>query len=124
MKLNTLFIITGILGLFFGLLTVLMPGDFSEFYGGTLTDAGKFDTQLQGAAYLGVAFLLFFALKAKEAAARKAIVIGSLVHFVIGLVISLKWQLVGTVNVWGWSTVAIFALLALGYLYFLVKGFE
>ncbi|MGD8540188.1 MAG: hypothetical protein PVI66_15860 [Candidatus Aminicenantes bacterium] len=124
MKLNTLFIITAILGLFFGLLTVLIPTGFSEFYGGTLTDAGKFDTQLLGAAYLGFAFLLFFALKAKEAAARKAIVIGSLVHFVIGFIISLKWQLAGTVNVWGWSTVAIFALLCLGYLYFLMKGAE
>lgn len=124
MKLNTLFIITGILGLFFGLLTVLVPGGFSEFYGGALTNAGKFDTQLQGAAYLGFAFLLFFALKAKEAAARKAIVIGSLVHFVIGIIISLKWQLAGAVNAWGWSTVAIFALLALGYLYFLLKGVE
>ena len=124
MKLNTLFIITGVLGLCFGVLTVLMPGGFSEFYGGSLTDSGKFDTQLQGAAYLGFAFLLFFALKAKEAAARKAIVIGSLVHFVIGLIISLKWQLAGIVNVWGWSTVTIFALLSLGYLYFLVKGVE
>jgi hypothetical protein len=124
MKLNTLFIITGILGLFFGLLTLLVPGGFSEFYGGSLTDAGKFDTQLQGAAYLGFAFLLFFVVKAKEAAARKAVVIGSIVHFVIGLIVSLKWQLAGTVNVWGWSTIIIFALLLLGYLYFFMKGVE
>lgn len=124
MKLNTLFIITGILGLFFGLLTLLVPGGFSEFYGGALTDAGKFDTQLQGAAYLGFAFLLFFVVKAKEAAARKAVVIGSIVHFALGLIVSLKWQLAGTVNVWGWSTIIIFALLLLGYLYFFMKGVE
>ncbi len=124
MKLNTLFIITGILGLFFGLLLVLIPGPFYAFYGQELTDSGKNAAQLQGAAYLGYALLLFFVLKAKEIKARKAIVIGLLVHFIIGFVVSLKWQLAGVVNAWGWSTVALFGLLSLGYLYSLIKGAE
>jgi hypothetical protein len=124
MKLNTLFFVTGILGLFFGLLTLLIPGGFSNFYGGELTDAGKFDTQLLGAAYIGVALLLFLATKAKEAKARMAIVTGMLAHFIIGFIVSLRWQILGTVNVWGWSTIAIFGLLSLGYLYFLIRGVE
>ena len=121
MKLNTLFIITGILALFFGLLTLLIPGGFYAFYGGELTDFGKNAAQLQGAAYLGYAMLLFFAARAKDLKARQAIVIGLLVHFIIGFIVSLKWQLAGVGNAWGWSTVAIFALLTLGYAYFLVK---
>jgi len=121
MKLNVLFIITGILGLFFGIVQVIIPGQFSDFYGGELTDAGKFNGQLIGAAYIGLALLLFIATKSSEAKARQAIVIGSLVHFTIGLVISLRWQLLGVVNVWGWTTVGLFGLLSLGYLYFLVS---
>jgi hypothetical protein len=124
MKVNTLFIITGILGLFFGLLLVLVPGPFYAFYGGELTEFGKNAAQLQGAAYLGYSLLLFFVLKAKEIKARKAIVIGVLVHFIIGFVVSLKWQLAGVGNAWGWSTVALFGLLSLGYLYSLIKGVE
>lgn len=124
MKLNTLFIITGILGLFFGLFLVLVPGPFYAFYGGELTDFGKNAAQLQGAAYLGYSLLFFFVLKATEIKARKAIVIGVLVHFIIGFVVSLKWQLAGVGNAWGWSTVAIFGLLSLGYLYSLIKGAE
>lgn len=120
MKLNVLFIITAILGLFFGILMLLIPGAFSEFYGGELTNAGKYNGQLVAAAYLGYATLLFIATKSKEAKARQAIIIGSFVHFIIGLIISLRWQILGEVNVWGWTTVGLFALLTLGYAYFLV----
>jgi len=124
MRHSTLFLITGILGLFFGLCTVLMPGAFYEFYGGILTDNGKYAAQLQGAAYLGFALLFFFAAKAGESKARTAIVVGAFIHFLIGLVVSLKWQIAGVVNAWGWTTVAIFALLSIGYLYLLLKGGE
>jgi MFS family permease len=120
MKLNVLFIITAILGLFYGLLMLLIPGAFSDFYGGELTNAGKYNGQLVAAAYLGFATLLFIATKAKEAKARQAIVMGSLVSFIVGLIISLRWQIIGEVNVWGWTTVGIFALLTLGYAYFLL----
>ena len=120
MKLNVLFIINGILGLFFGVLMLLIPGAFSEFYGGELTNAGKYNGQLIAAAYLGYATLLFIATKAKEAKARQAIIIGSLVHFIIGLIISLRWQILGEVNVWGWTTVGLFGLLILAYGYFLL----
>ena len=81
MKLNALFIITGICALFFGLLTVLIPGPFYAFYGGELTDHGKNASQLQGAAYLGFAMLYFFAIKAKDLIARRAIIIGTIIHF-------------------------------------------
>lgn len=120
MKLNVLFIITAILGFFFGILMLLIPGQFSEFYGGELTNAGKFNGQLIAAAYLGISTLLLIATKAKEAKARQAIIIGSLVHFIVGLIISLRWQILGEVNVWGWTTVGLFALLTLGYAYFAV----
>ena len=124
MKMNTFFIIVGVVGFVFGLLTLIIPGPFYEFYGNALTDAGKFAAQLQGAAYIGFALLLFFAAKAADPKARFAITIGLFAHFILGLVVSLKWQLAGIVNAWGWSTVAIFGLLSLGSLYFLIKGAE
>lgn len=103
---------------------MLIPGTFYAFYGGELSDFGKKAAQLQGAAYLGFAMLLFFARKAADAKGRKAIVIGLLVHFIIGFIVSLRGQLAGIGNAWGWSTVVIFGLLSLGYLYFLVKEAE
>ena len=84
----------------------------------------KLNTQLQGAAYLGFAILPFMVTKSKDAAFRKAIVLGLLVMFVVGLVVSLKAQLAGSINVWGWSTVAIHGILSLCLLFFLMKGVE
>jgi len=101
-----------------------MPGGAEEFYGGDVTEAGKVDLQLLGASFLGFAVLLFLATKSKEAAARKAIVLGLLVSFVIALVISLKAQLAGVFNVWGWSKVAIFSIISLCLLFFVIKGVE
>jgi hypothetical protein len=124
MKLNTFFIIVGVVGFVFGLLALIIPGPFYEFYGNTLTDAGKFAAQLQGSAYIGVALLLFFAVKASDPKARFAITLGMFAHFILGLVVALKWQIGGIVNAWGWSTVAFFGLLSLGSLYFLIKGAE
>lgn len=121
MKLNTMFIITGILGLFFGVLLVLIPGSFYAFYGGELTDTGKNAAQLQGAAYLGYALLLLMASKVKELKARQTIVLGMLVHAIIGFVVSLRWQLIGEGNAWGWSTIAIFAFFVVGFAYFTMK---
>ena len=124
MKLNTLFIIIGILGLIFGAAFVLMPDGVEEFYGADVTEAGKVDLQLLGASFLGFAVLLFLATKSKEAAARKAIALGLLVSFVIGLVVSLKAQFAGVFNVWGWSKIAIFGIASLFLLFFLIKGVE
>ena len=124
MKLNTLFIIIVILGLFFGIVFMLMPGGAEEFYGADYTEAGKVDLQLLGASFLGFAVLLFLATKSKDAVARKAIVLGLFVSFVIALVISLKAQLAGVFNVWGWSKVAIFGIVSIFLLIFLIKGVE
>jgi hypothetical protein len=121
MKLNAMFVITGILGLFFGVLILAIPGPFYAFYGGELANTGKNAAQLQGAAYLGYALLLLMATKVKELKARKAIVLGMLIHGILGFIVSLRWQLVGEGNEWGWTTVAIFAFFALGYAYFAMK---
>ena len=121
MKFKTVSIITGICGLFFGLLTLLVPGEFYAFYGGVLGDSGMNVAQLQGAAYLGFAMLLFFAAKVKDLAAQRAIAIGLSTHFVIGFIVTLKNQLAGNTNAWGWSTVAIFFVLAVAYFVVLMK---
>jgi len=122
MKLKPLFVFTGVLGIFYGLVTLLIPGDFYAFYGSELTEAGRSAAQYQGAAYIGYAVLLFMALKVSEAKARKAIVYGLAFHFVIAFIVALKGMLAGNTNVWGWTTVAVCGLLSLGYMYFMLRG--
>lgn len=60
----------------------------------------------------------WFARDAGESKARQAIVIALFVGDVLGFIVALLGQLSGVVNALGWSTVALYLLLALGYGYF------
>ena len=77
--------------------------------------------QLFGAALLGYALLTWTARNAAPSDARGAIVLALFVSDAIAFVIALIAQLRNVVNQVGWSTVAIYLLLALGFGYFQFK---
>jgi len=118
MKLNTLFTINTIVAGVFGLAFVLVPETAISFYGATLSPAGVLVARLFGAALFGYAVLSWFARNAGESEARNAIVLAIFVGDAIGFIVALLGQLSGVVNAFGWSTVVIYLLLALGFGYF------
>ena len=118
MKLNTLFIITAIISLFFGLMCLLIPVKFFSSYGVTVTAAHAFSAQLLGAANLGIVALVWLGRKSKD---TKPIVISLFVFHAIGFVVSLMAMLNKVMNGTGWSAVGIMLLMTLGYAYFLFK---
>jgi|SaaInl4_150m_RNA_FD_contig_61_350952_length_486_multi_3_in_0_out_0_1 hypothetical protein len=118
MKLNTLFIITAISCLFFGLMCLFIPVRFFSSYGVTVTAAHAFSAQLLGAANLAIAVLVWLGRKSKD---TKPIVISMFVFHVIGFVVSLLTMLNKVMGSSGWSAVVIFLVLTLGYAYFLFK---
>jgi Kef-type K+ transport system membrane component KefB len=71
-----------------------------------------------GAAFIGFAVLTWSARNANDSDARRAIVLALVVSDVIGFIAALIAQLADVVNSLGWSTVAIYLLLALGFGYF------
>ncbi len=118
MKLSTLLTINTIVAGVFGLAFVLVPDTAMSLYGATLSPAGVLVARLFGAALLGYAVLSWFARNASESEARSAIVLAMFVGDALGFVVALLGQLSGVVNAVGWSTVAIYLLLALGFGYF------
>ena len=118
MKLSTLFIINTVVAGVFGLAFVLMPDTAMSFYGATLSPAGVLVARLFGAALLGYAVLSWFTRNAEDSEARKASLLGMFVGDAVGFIVALLGQLAGVVNAFGWSTVAIYLLLALGFGYF------
>jgi hypothetical protein len=118
MRLNTLFVISAALGAVFGVLFVVVPGPLASVYGITLDKAGLLIAQLFGAALIGFAVLDWLARGVTDPDARQAIVLGNLAADVIGFVVILLGQLAGIANAVGWTTVAIYLLLALGWAYF------
>ncbi len=73
---------------------------------------------LYGASLCGNFLLTWFARNAADSDARQAIILDLLVHDAIGLVATLIFQLSGGMNILGWSIVAIYLFLTLGYGYF------
>jgi len=111
-------VINAIVAFLFGLSFVFVAGTLLSFYGITLSPGGLVVARLFGAALLGYAVLTWFARKAEESEARRAIVLALFIGDAVGFIMALLGQLSGAVNALGWSTVAIYLLLALGFGYF------
>ncbi|MBW8012258.1 MAG: hypothetical protein FVQ83_13645 [Chloroflexi bacterium] len=119
MKLNTLFTINAIVALLFGLGFVLMPDQVLDLYDVTLDDAGTYVANIFGAALLGFATMTWLARNSSASEARNGLMWGLFIEHTVGFVFSLMAQTNEIMNAMGWSIVAIYGLLALGYAYFL-----
>ena len=80
-----------------------------------LTPGGLLTANLLGAAFIGFGVVSFQARDAADSVARRAIALGFVVGNVIGAVMTILGINSGATNTLGWSTVAIYALLAAGF---------
>ena len=119
MNLKTWMLISTVVAAIFGVLFVVVPGQVTATYGVTADAAMRYMGQLFGVCLVGIAVLCWFAKDAPESEARTAILRALFVTDGLGFVVALAAQLGGVVNALGWSTVAIFLVLGLGWAYFL-----
>ncbi|HTD98029.1 MAG TPA: hypothetical protein VK668_02035 [Mucilaginibacter sp.] len=123
MKLSTFAIIITILAFGFGLAFVFIPVKLMAFYGITLDASG-----IGLARYFGVSNLfigmIFWSYSSVSPSAKSwpKLLLYSLIYDILQLIVTLKAQLNNEANSNGWSTVAIFALLAIGSGYFLAQS--
>ena len=96
---------------------VVASGPLLAIYGITLDKAGTLVAQLFGAALISLATVNWLARNVTDAGARQAVVLGNLAGDIVGFVVILLGQLAGISNALGWSNVAIYLLLALGFAY-------
>ena len=118
MKLSTMFVIYAAISAIFGLAFVFVPETSLALYGIMLGPGGILIARLFGAALLEFALLSWLARNAGDSEARKAIILAVVIGEAVGFIVALLGQLSGEVNALGWSTVAIYLLLALGFGYF------
>jgi hypothetical protein len=117
MKLNVLLVIAAVIAGVFGVGFVVASGPLLSVYGVTLDKAGTLVAQLFGASLVGIAVLNWLARNVTDPDARRAVIFANLVQDVVGFVVILIGQLAGIPNAFGWSNVAIYLLLALGFGY-------
>lgn len=118
MRLRTLFTLNLFIAIFFGLSCSLFPGWALGLYGLAPSPAAIWTTRLVGGSILGFATLMWYGRRAESVDARRAIALALVVQDTIGLLASVEIQLGGAINALGWSNIALYGMLALGYAYF------
>ena len=123
MKLSTFAIIISILAIGFGLAFVFIPVRLMAFYNISLGGGGVLMARYFGAANLFIG-MIFWSYSSVSPSAKSwpKLLLYSLVYDVVQLGITAKAQLNSLSNPMGWTTVALFALLAIGSGYFLMQS--
>ena len=119
MKLLHLFTINVFFAIFFGGSCSLFPHWVFNLYGLTPDIAAIWTARLLGGSILGFTTLMWFGQKSTSIDTRKAIAIALFIQDVIGCIASVEFQLTGDVNIFGWFSLALYGLLAIGYAFFL-----
>ncbi len=118
MKLSTLMVINAVVALAYALGMLLMPATLLSLYGMTSGSSEQLMAQFFGVGLVAIGLLTWFARNVTDAGTRRAIILALLVSHAIGVIVSVPGTLSGVMNAVGWSAVALYLLLGLGYAYF------
>jgi len=118
MKLRHLFTINIFFAILIGGACALFPRLVFSLYGLVVDEAGIWVTRLVGGSILGFATLMWYGIRVASIEARRAIALGLFIQDAIGLIASIEMQLTGKVNWFGWPSLALYGVLALGYAWF------
>ncbi len=121
LKLSHMMTLKAIVCLVFGAPFVLLPQALLELYGVRLGDGGAFVARLYGASLFGSLAISWSARTARGSEALRAIVLGFFIYDAIGFLVALAAQFSGLMNGVGWTAVAVYLLLTLGFGYFQFK---
>jgi hypothetical protein len=116
MRPNTVFLAGGILGLAFGLSFLLLPATVLPFYGVPVEPGTVLMSRFFGVALFHLGLVLYLLRGVRESVSQRALATAGVAGSAAGLAVALMGVLGGLVNALGWSTVAIYGVLLLGYL--------
>jgi len=115
MRLGTLLRLAGLLALAFGLGFLFAPARVLSLYGVAADPAVVLMARFFGSALVQLGLVLYLIRDVSDPTTRRGVVLGSFLGSLAGFVVSLTAQFWGLVNTFGWSSVAIYGLLLLGY---------
>ena len=115
MRLRSLLLLAGVIALVFGLAFLLAPRAMLPLYGVAVEPGIVLMSRFFGAALVQLGMVLYLIRDVGDLRTQRGVVIGSFLGSLAGLVVALTGQFWGVVNQFGWSTVAIYGLLTLGY---------
>ena len=122
MKSKGFLLLKAIIAMMDGLILVLIPASFMNMISVTLSPSGLFCARLLGACLAGIGFICWHYRNSTQKELR-GLLLGLFIIDIFGFVITLKAQVDGMMNPYGWILVTVWFLLALGlgYLRFFMK---
>lgn len=118
MSMKPLSIFNAVVALGFGVAFMAAPYKALAPYGIHLEPGGAIMTQLFGAALVGIGIIAWSLQSAPPSDLLGRIVLAFFLANAAGLALGVRAMLLGVVNPLGWSSVALYAILAAGYGYF------
>jgi hypothetical protein len=115
MPLGTLLRLAGLLALAFGIGFLFAPVRVLSMYGVAAEPTVVLMARFFGSALVQLGLVLYLIRDVSDPTTRRGVVLGSFLGSLAGFVVSLTAQFWGLVNSLGWSSVAIYGLLLLGY---------
>jgi hypothetical protein len=115
MRPNTVFLSAGALALLFGLGFLMVPAALLPLYGVSTDGATVLMGRFFGAALAQLGLVLYLLRDVRDGLALRGLALAGVIGSVFGAVVALMGVLSGGTNALGWSTVAIYAVLGLGY---------
>lgn len=117
MSVKSLFQVNAVIALLYGIGLLIVPSPFLGMYDIGVTTGTALVAQLFGVSLIAVGLITWFARDSAPNDARQAIMQGLFWTDVLGTVVAVLGIVSGAVNALGWSTVAVYALLATAYGY-------
>jgi len=117
MNLRTFLTIAAIVALVYALGLILMPALMATTYGFGTSASEILLTRFFGVELL-VLGVIYWLAKDFTGASARPLITGSLIGNIVGTFFALMGTLNGVMNSLGWSAVAVYLLLALGFAYF------
>jgi hypothetical protein len=114
-RLRSLLLLAGVIALAFGISFLLAPRAMLGLYGVQAEAPTVLISRFFGAALVQLGMVLYLIRDVSDVRTQRGVVIGSFLGSVAGLVVALTGQFWGVVNQLGWSSVAIYGFLTLGY---------
>jgi hypothetical protein len=115
MRLGTLLRLAGLLALGFGIGFLFAPVRVLSMYGVAAEPTVVLMARFFGSALVQLGLVLYLIRDVSDPTTRRGVVIGSFLGSLAGFVVSLTAQFWGLMNSFGWSSVAIYGVLLLGY---------
>ena len=115
MRLGTLLRLAGLLALAFGIGFLFAPARVLAMYGVAAEPTVVLMARFFGSALVQLGLVFYLIRDVSDPTTRRGVVLGSFLGSLAGFVVSLTAQFWGLVNSFGWSSVAIYGLLLVGY---------